>query len=131
MAGDTQVPSGTPFDPLPQLFVYEWTPTDGLLTILGTCFFGPLVAGGSFYRVAHRTEAGWEEVGECDLEIIDISIFQGVLVDTLEQNYNARVTAKGRVPTAPEGREHLLIGMAHPDGMWEWDGRFWVRAGAP
>lgn len=129
MSGDKQIPSGTPFDPLPQLYVYEWTPADGLLTILGTCFFGPVVVGGRLDRVAHRTAAGWEEIGEGDLQVIDISIFQGVMVDTLEQSYNARITAKGTAPTATGGRQHLLIASAQPDGTWEWDGRFWVRPG--
>lgn len=131
MAGDRQAPSGTPFDPLPQLYVHEWTLTDGLLTILGTCFFGIIAVGSTFDRWVHRTETGWEEVAACDLEIMDISIFDGVLVDTLDENYNARLTVKGGIPTQMDGPDHLLIGTAQPEGTtWEWDGRLWVLSGA-
>lgn len=127
VAGDLQTDSGSPFDPLPQIHVYE-VPTGDDRCIVGRCMFGPIAVGQTFDRVASEVDGTWvHQVLPKALSVIDIELADGVFVDAIDQVHGARLSFDRQISEEISAGV-LLVGDAGPStAQWRRGPRLWQR----
>jgi hypothetical protein len=123
------------FDPAPQFSVHEVSRgRRGRIAVIGRCWFGPIVVGTRFTRLAWLRASPAVAPVPCRLEVEWLELFRKPAVE-VTQVYTARIGMRGEPPEGLTEGVHderlLLVGELPPEGTWEWDGRFWVRGPRP
>lgn len=126
MARDRQTPSGTAFDPCPQLWVHEVV-SSGPLTVTGRCYFAPVTTGTVFTAVTASGGHRSPEAVPCHLRVEKISVY-GRPADELDQVVSARLVLSGDVPPAPAPESVLIATASQEAGRWRRAGSLWIRA---
>jgi hypothetical protein len=127
VAGDVQGPSGTGFDPSPQVWVDRVECTPGSLAVVGRCFFGPIRLGLVFDGIVSARNGVWSlsDVLACCLRVAEIRLY-GRLVDEMSQVLSGRLVLSANAPVGL-GCDSLLVSRGSPDDGWMLrDGR-WTR----
>jgi hypothetical protein len=107
MAGDRQTPGGAGFDPYPQFRVHEPELSPLGLVVTGRCWFGPVLVGAVFDRLAGFSDGCWTVTDQCQLRVDEIE-FSRVLVGQLDQTCSGRLVLMGSRPTSLSS-ESLLV----------------------
>jgi hypothetical protein len=123
MAGDRQAPSGSPFDPSPQFWIYQ-VECDEPPTVTGRCWFAPVAVGMTFDAVASKQAGTWE-LERCQLQVEEIRAY-GHLLDELDQTVSARLLLSGNLPLGLAS-ESVLVARNYPSAQWERQGTLWLR----
>jgi hypothetical protein len=63
--------------------------------VVGTCLFAPIFVSTRFDQVATRSNDTWATHRGCNLIIDEIQMFEGVMVDSLDQGINAKLSLRG------------------------------------
>jgi hypothetical protein len=117
VAGGRQTPGGSGFDPNPQFRVQEAEPSSIGLVVTGRCWFGPLLIGTVFDRLASFSDGCWTVIDQCQLRVDEIE-FSHVLVDQLDQSCSARLVLQGPRPISLSS-ESLLVAF-DAEGAKDW-----------
>jgi hypothetical protein len=124
MASDRQAPSGTVFDPSPQFWI-DKVERNEPPTVLGRCWFAPVVVGMTFDAVASKRSGTWE-LDRCWLLVEEIHAY-GHLIDELNQIVSARLLLSGDRPSGLVS-ESVLVARTYPSAHWERQGAIWLRS---